>query len=89
MAKTSYVPYSEVFEELFVFCGITDLKLADFGGNQGWLASDFTALCLTAKTYLDNNYPEDEEEAEEFEKWYDMFDNYSVNYWSTEWHYVN
>ena len=90
MAKTSYVPYSEVFEELFAFCGIS-LPVADFGGKQGWLSSDFSAARIQAWDYLNNHYPDDgtEAEQEQFETWFDMLDNYSVNYWSTEWHYVN
>ena len=91
MAKTPYVPYSDLFEDLFTFCGVTVPTLADFGGTQGWVESDFQTALGLARTYLNNNYPEDEDDplVETYESYYAMMKNYTVNYWSTEWHYLN
>ena len=81
MAKVSYVPYSEVYADLFKFCGIT-LTTSDFGGNQGWDAAAFATAAIDAKEYLDEHWNDDQDET--LENWYNMLDGYEVFFWSTE-----
>ena len=82
MAKVSFVPFSEDYATLFAFCGIT-LDPTDFGGNSGWDAALFAAAAVEAQDYLNENW--DDEQAELFEHYFEMLENYSVFYWSTEW----
>lgn len=81
MAKVSYVPYSEDYASLFVFCGIS-LPTADYGGTEGWDAAAFSAAAVAAQDYLNDNLTD--ENADQFETYFAMLENYSVFYWSTE-----
>ncbi len=81
MSKVSYVPYSDDYAELFAYCNI-DLPTEDFGGNRGWYADAFSNAAVQAQDYLYNNYSD--ENAETFDKFISLLDNYSVSYWSTE-----
>ncbi len=81
MAKVSYVPYSQDYADLFAFCNIS-LTVQDYGGNQGWDAALFSAAAIQAQDYLNDNWSD--EQADTFETWFDMLDNYSIFYWSTE-----
>ena len=85
MARVSYVPFDQTYADLFAFCNIT-LETSDFGGNQGWYADDFNAAASQAFDYLNDHYDElyDLLGEDKLENYYNMLDNYSVFYWSTE-----
>lgn len=81
MAKVSYVPYSEDYANLFAFCEI-ELPTSDFGGNTGWDAAAFASAAVQAQDYLNDHW--DDDQADLYESYFDMLDNYNIFYWSTE-----
>ena len=83
MAKVSFVPYDSTYAALFEYCQVS-ISTQDFGGQEGWDAATFASAVNAARAYLDDNYPENEEAAMQYESWYNMLDNYTVVYWSLE-----
>lgn len=81
MSRVSYVPYSQDYADLFAYCGIA-LATEDFGGNQGWYADDFAQAAVQAQDYLNENLTD--ENADTFEYYFGLLENYNIFYWSTE-----